>query len=364
MRIASRYRPFSHQAGTTLLLPGSSVVVTAYPTCLAIGVHQQVYTLRWALSGIIQQFTAEQDLENHTISVSGFASEGYFRYLLLIKDKKLVVKLDRGPQEGLEVRVEKIGCQDSSYRLAVKQELCLHASLHSTSAVSCVERISFGVAKSQDWDLIRRRQQPVEYLPFWFSLGQTFNSCLQLHQDKSSDTSSLHLLEQASQALERRASQEALDKLHQIFMTSFHSLLVPSNYDCNFQGLSTASKSFALEDLNLSLLYQGYLCIRKFIVSVKEHTIHVLNYLPPTFHSGRAMNLSLEGAMIDLEWSKKQIKRLTLTVFEKQTFLFSFQKDLKTFRLKRNSEKKGVCTPCSKALCLEPGMYTLDQFRK
>ena len=255
MRIASRYRPFSHTAGTSLLIPGSSVVVTAYPTCLALHVENMVYTLRWSVTGIIQQFTLEQDLENHSVSVSGFAHEGFFRYLLFIREKKLVVKLDRGPKEGLHLVIEKQGSKAVSNHLLLKQELCLQASLQSIQASACAERISFGVAKSQDWDLIRRRQEPLEYLPFWFSLGQTLEFCQKSTKETPKEKSSLLLLEQAFQALDKNAKQEALEKLHQIFMSSFHSLLVPSNYDCNFQGLSTLSKSFAVEDLNLNLLY-------------------------------------------------------------------------------------------------------------
>ena len=365
MRIASRYRPFSHEEGSSALIPGSSVFVTAYPSTLIVYAGDTVYQLRWALQGIIRQFTLMQDLENHAVIVSGFSQEGFFRYLVMIQDHKLFVKVDRCPKEGLSCCLqENMQGNTTTKRLLAKEQICLREAVESKPASFCLERISFGIAKSQDWQMIRRRQQPEEYLPFWFSLGQTLPGFATTLQQKHSERSSLTLVEEALDAVEKNAKQSSLDKLHEVFLAAFHSMLVPSRYDCHFQGVSIHAERFDPSHVTLSLLYKGYECIRKLLLSVKDNTIHVLTELPPIFHTGRAMNFSIAGALVDFEWSKKQLKKLTLTVLEPQTFLFSFQKDLKTFRLKEKSEKKGVCVSCSEALVLEPGLYTLDQFKK
>jgi hypothetical protein len=364
MRIANRYRPFSHQTGTSLLIPGSSAMVTAYPTNLVVHFKNHVTTIQWMLSGLIHQFTVMQDLEDHNVSVSGFSQHGYFRYSVFVKDKKLVVKLDRGPKEGLNVEVHSQGSETLSKHFQLKEELCVRVNVETKSPALCTERISFGVAKSQDWNLVCRRQQPLEYLPFWFALGQTLDATTLFSSKDPSNNTPVELLEKAIQDSQEKNKQESLEILHQIFMSCFHSLLVPSRYDCNYQGLSMQANSFAPTHLNLSLLYQGYKCIRQLLVSTQNGVIHLLKFLPASFHSGRAANFSVPGAMMDIEWSKKQIKTVILTVFDKQTFLFAFQKDLKTFRLKRKSEKKQVYVPCSEELHLEPGIYTFDQFRK
>jgi hypothetical protein len=364
MRIANRYRPFTHQAGTSLLVPGSSAMVTAYPTNLVVHVNNHVTTIQWMLSGLIHQFTVMQDLENHHVLVSGFSQQGYFRYVVFVKDTKLVVKLDRGPKEGLNVEVYSQGAETLSKHFQLKEELCLQTNVATKSPALCTERISFGVAKSQDWDLVCRRQQPLEYLPFWFALGQTLDVATLFSSKDPSDNTSVEFLKKAIQDSQDKNKQESLERLHQIFLSCFHSLLVPSRYDCNYQGLTIQAHSFVASHLNLPLLVQGYKCIRELLVSIQNGVIHLLKFLPASFHSGRAANLSVPGAMLDIEWSKKQIKTVIFTVFDKQTFLFSFQKDLKTFRLKRNSEKKQEYVSCSEELHLEPGIYTFDQFRK
>jgi len=363
MRIANRYRPFSHQPGTATLIPGSGAVVTAYPTCLTLELDRETRcTLKWHLKGLIEDFTLMQDLEQHSVRISGRSEEGFFCYTLSVCDKQIALKLERGPICGMQGTLMCQG-EESFVTLHVKGVIMLGQVRASALPSHCLERISFGVAKQQDWDLVRRRKEPLEYFPLWFVLGQTLSFSCQ-EKTLSEGAPSTLLVEQACQDLKQGSKELFLSKLHQVFMASFHSLMVPSGFDCYHHGLTLPSEAFESRHINIDLLYEGYKAIRAMLVMQEEGVIHLLNHLPAAFHSGRACNLSLAGALIDLEWSKKYLKKVILTVFEAQTFLFSFQKDLKSFRLAANQGKNKVQCQCSEPLTLSPGIYVLDQFKK
>lgn len=363
MRIANRYRPFSHQPGTATLIPGSSAVVTAYPTRLTLELDRATRcTLKWHLKGLIEEFTVMQDLEQHAVRISGRSQEGFFCYALSICDKHVALKLERGPTQGMQATFATQD-QESVITLHVKSKIMLGQIRFSALPSQCLERISFGVAKKQDWDLLRRRKEPLEYFPLWFLLGQTLSFS---HQEKtlSECAPSTLVVEQACQDLKQGAKEKFLTKLHQVFQSSFHSLMVPSAFDCYHHGLNLPSKAFEADHVNIDLLYQGYKAIRAMLITQEDGVIQLLQHLPAAFHAGRACNLTLTGSLVDFEWSKKFLKKVTLTVFEAQTFLFSFQKDLKTFRLAANQENNKMQCQCNEPLTLSPGIYVLDQFKK
>ncbi|HSX13313.1 MAG TPA: hypothetical protein VLE96_02720 [Chlamydiales bacterium] len=113
INIATKLRPFSHTFGSKCLIPGTDIVVEAFPNFLRIGSDEIPVNIS---SG----FTLQQDLERNCVWVFG--------------------KNFRKKIEGV--------------------------------SFSNIEKLSFGSHKSQDWDMVLRRMDMAEILPVLYDLGQ------------------------------------------------------------------------------------------------------------------------------------------------------------------------------------------------
>lgn len=359
MKIANRYRPFSHTPGTSCLIPSTRSFVTVYPTFIKIFSHfDSEDSIKWSFKGLVKDFTVMQDLEKQEVIVSGIAKQGYFCYRIYAKLGSIYLVLDKAPLACLEVELFLEGRKESK-NLSLKSELLLKKNI-SHLIPSSFERISFGVSKAQDWDLVKRRQDPLEYLPFWFALGQQIPSEQEHHIE---DVSTYRHLMQTEKLLSEKQNDGFIETLKEVFQAGFDGMLLPRLYDTSYLGVEIKSNDEKFSP-PYSLLSLGYKIIKQMLLSSNGSQIEVLSSIPSCFHSGRALNLSQNGALFDLEWSKKQIKKIDLTVFEKTDFLFSFHKSIKSFRLSsKNQVILKACEAASK-LCLEPGFYTFDQFQK
>jgi hypothetical protein len=138
VRIANRFRPFSHRPGSACLLPGTDVVVRVYPTRIEL-VGLKSFDLPH--TGPVKNFTFLQDLEKGVVKIFGEAPEGYFCYQIRACEGKI--------QMGEE------------FVTAPVQPF-----------VKAKERLSFGNSKKLDWDQTERRADPTEILPVWYTLSQ------------------------------------------------------------------------------------------------------------------------------------------------------------------------------------------------
>ncbi len=118
--IANRLRPFSHTPGTQCLIPGTTKVLTAYPTRIEIDGEAQ----ELEVTGPVEKFLVQQDLEKGCVTVEGHAASGFFRHVI------------------------------------------------QGEPIPHLERLSLGCHKKQDWDLVTRRCDLIEIAPFWFQLAQ------------------------------------------------------------------------------------------------------------------------------------------------------------------------------------------------
>lgn len=359
MKIASRYRPFLHKPGGESLIPGTLIVVRAYPTKLIIQEENgQIYHFIWNLKGLIKDFTLMQDLETRAVYVSGFTEDNFFKYKIFINDQIVTLKLERSSFKSLEV---KFCSKEMEVSLSLNQNSSfkIFRTDDGIDILKSVEKLSFGQHKAQDWELVVKRKNPQEYLPFWFSLGQL--SPLREIDDHKPPI--LEHLFAAKKALRSSEKEDFLQKLHEIFLCGFQGLLVPLQEEQGFSGLNLSSAEPSQKHC-YEILHYGYQLIKEMILSIDSEKITFLTNLPSLFHSGRALNFSLCDSLFDIEWSKKILKKVHLTVFTKKNYFFSFQNSLKTFRLKEKSSKKGSIHSCFEPLTLEPGFYTLDQFKK
>lgn len=145
IKIASRFKPYSHLPGAACLIPGTNCIIEAYPTLLRIG-NQDVWL---PLTGPIRNFTVEQDLEKNCVWIFGEAKEGYYRLQIVASEQGIEVLARRGSLP--------------SFKIPLLLPFCLPPKW---------ERLSLGNHKSQDWDLVWRRMDLREILPILFCLAQ------------------------------------------------------------------------------------------------------------------------------------------------------------------------------------------------
>ncbi len=62
----------------------------------------------------------------------------------------------------------------------------------------------------------------------------------------------------------------------------------------------------------LAFLTEGARLIRNHFIEEEPNGIKILPALPPECHAGRLINVAIKGVNLDLEWSKKTIRRLIL----------------------------------------------------
>lgn len=115
----------------------------------------------------------------------------------------------------------------------------------------------------------------------------------------------------------------------------------------------------------LLLLTRGAQLIKQMLVDVRGGTVDILPCLIPELHAGRYCNvrLGLIGKL-DLEWSKKQARRLIFHSAREQKLSFNFQKDLKSFRLRSLNSTAATVKTCGEAIDFGVGLYFLDNFKR
>lgn len=311
IQIAERLHPFSHVPGTSLVLPGSTIVLQIFPTLLRTPNAE----VQIKLTGPVNGFTIIQDLEKCEVRVLGHAEEGYFCYLC---------RADRG----LEL---------------LKGNISFSPLTFNSSIPSSNERLSLGSHKKQDWTLIQRRESLEEILPLWFRLGQL----------TPAEEASGGLL----QLCQEQSRQTVIPALLNLFRAGFSELLVPRLQDTQYQGFTIPPIG---RGSPFGLLSEGARLIRSLFIQQDNSTLSILPKLPPQFHAGRMTGIRCPPfGELDLEWSKKEVRRLIFRAESDGELHFTFPKGVNSFRL--NRQERLVCgSPIPIQKNLE---YFLDNFQ-
>ena len=242
--IAQRQRPFSHTPGTKVLLPGSNLIVTVYPCMLD---HFPI-----KLTGPVKDFTVMLDLERGFVKVWGHYKEGFLRYRIhATLNGGYSIITEKSPIPGLLPT-----CDDPIYEAPP------------------LERLFLGCNKSQDWDMVKRRMDPAEILPFWHRIGQ-------MVPDDTTEISSLM----------------------NAFRAHFDGIMAPRAEDTDHQGLELTPHAQALPS-------QGYKDIRaQFLQQDGNHiTLH-----RSEFPAGRLINVSCgQLGTLDIELTKRSLRSVVL----------------------------------------------------
>ena len=156
--------------------------------------------------------------------------------------------------------------------------------------------------------------------------------------------------------------EDLLDKLKRDFTLCFSDLFAKSGKKPDHLGLS---------DIPGTGLYEGYELIRSMLVYKENETFHILKKMPHQFDCGRVIDLKLkDGVFVDIEWSKKSIKKLHIRSLIKTSLKLSFQKALKTCRelsLRESSQaslKRTRSLEDDIVIDLKIGKTCLDRFQK
>ena len=353
MRIDSdlKFRPFSHTPGAGALIPGSFWVVCAYPTKLVLKnlVSGKEKSLDLAVTGPVKRFTLLQDLERRAVLVFGTAEEGYFRLMLTHKEKKISILAKRTPASGLVIGREKLKPKEMM-QISVAEKNYLPPY---------VEHLSLGCHKAQDVDLMRRRLELSELLPFWFRIGQLTPPTACPYEEGT-----LTLLGLIENELEES------DKLHiakpflELFVAGFSDVFVPRLIDEQHQGVVPQIKVLKSGMSPLTLLTEGAGLIRSLFFQQKDDEIALLPCMPPELHAGRLVNIHASDMFTcDIEWSKKSLRRVVIRPLKNISITLRLQKSIKTYRVRTSPRAKGETVAAKDSLILERGKpLFLDHF--
>ena len=327
IEIAERLRPFSHVPGATCIVPKSTCQVQVFPTRL---VFNNELEFQIDLKGPMRGFTVELDLEKAHVRVFGQTPDGYVRYVIRREEGGIAIHFDKKPPQLLALPKEQ------------------------GPVIAPLERLSLGMHKAQDVELIRRRRDLKEIFPLWHRLGRLIPSV------PSKKVGTLDLLEQArAQVLAGEKDALALSFLN-LFDAGFSSLLTPRLRDEQFQGLIPDLPEIPAGSSPLTLLTEGAALIRALFLQESPHELTLLPCLLPEFHSGR-----LTSNEISLEWSKKLLRCVILRPSVSREVRLVLQKPLESFRVRTSLRERGRTVARDEPLILTANQTLfLDRFQK
>ena len=290
--ITERLRPFSHLPGTSCVIPWSSYKVQAFPALLIfedlITSKKHEYRLNW--KGPVLDFTLELDLEKGVVWVYGKTEDGHRRICIEMQE------------DGISI--------DKKW-VVPGTKVVPHA----------LERLSLGMSKTLDWELVSRRREMAEILPIWFLLGQMVAPVV----------GTLSLLQECDKL-------DVAKTYLKLFMTGFEGILSPRLSDTNHQGIVPESH---FSESPLVLLTEGAKYIRSLFFKETDESWEFLPYLSPEFHAGRFIHLITKaGDKIDFEWSKKLLQKVIIESASEREILICLPKPLKSCRLRESFERK------------------------
>lgn len=330
IKIAERLKPYSHRPGTRFLLPGSTIVVTVFPALLRVGDAEDPLEI----VGPVEGFTAQLDLEHGYLKVWGHAASGYFRY-----------RLQATPVGGVSLVWEKGALSAGSEAEAI------YVPTDS-------ERLSLGSHKAQDWNRIVERLELSEIFPFWFRMGRLLPM-----QPVVQGTGTTKLLVDCAEVMAAKDTLKIPVTFRTLLRAGFEGVLVPRLLDSDHQGLNLPTLDPAEE--SLALLSEGARLIRSLFIQMSGHEVHLLPLLPPELHCGRMLNLACGQSSIDMEWSKKTIRRVLFRCRETAQWRLHLQKDLREFRVRCGNKDRGRVISRGTSLDLLAGRdYFFDNFRR
>ncbi len=307
------------------MVPCSTWAVEAYPTEIRMFRNEESASLQLDLTGPVEGFTIEQDLEKNVVRVFGTAKEGYFNFEIAHIENIVLITLKRG---------NLIPYHFAGKKGVLEKDQFLEIQTDAAFVSNHIERLSLGVNKKLDWDLVHRRCELKEILPLLFFLGQ---------KGESSNVD-----------LKVPVLDNSFIKHH------FQNMLFPNRSTDKRLGLDI--KEMPVEVSLSIILFKTYESIRALFIKEVDDNILIDT---AQFVSGRMIGIKTSKAIIDIEWTKRKLRKLKITPIQSGPLSIIWPKDVDSFRLKHRPQEKGKMLQSSDEIILVFGQITyLDKFQK
>jgi len=328
IRIIEKLKPFSHTPGAKCYLPGTFIAIEAFPTLIRFASSE----LHFSVSGPVNDFTLEQDLEKNCVFVFGHAKEGFYRLRLAADSQNIQASVLNAPSS--------FSLNGASMR---RKETLLFPHKDPFFLPPVWERLSLGVSKAQDWDLVLRRFDLREILPVLYGLGQKIPPS----PTPPSLTGTGRLLEAGDFDAFCRAA--------------FSHILIPRFFDDEYQGLAPNEPPAGPPSL---LLQEAARALRSLFFRQEDSRLFLLPENP--FPAGRMTSIQAEGiGQLDLEWGSHAIRRAILRPSISQEIRIALPKGYGRFRLRGAPSGRGRVCETDEPLRIEAGKpLFLDRFHK
>lgn len=361
IKIDQKISPFSKVAGTEAMIPKTTFSAKIFPVKIEFYNREKSkgscdLALFLKIKGPINHFEVFQNIERSFIEVKGFSEDGFIRYQIKEDNGSISIFFEKLPTETIEVI---LGEGNKSQIIGRKTLLSLPLKT-KVREESDLEKLSFGIHKAQDIELVNRRSDLLEIFPIWFALAQ------RVFETKPSLEGNALLFSEAERFILEDKKIELEKLFKNIYQVGFSSLFVPSLVDEKHQGIVDENSHVSKSSSPLVMFQKGFELIRSLFISQKDSDISILPCLLPIFHSGRMVNINLKSiGFIDIEWSKKLLKKMIIYSKKSMKIRFKLQKPIKSFRMRSNLKDMGKIINASSEIYIEKDqIYFFDKFQK
>ena len=359
IQIAQRLHPFSHIPGAICPLPKSNWSMQAFPTRLIFRhliTHQEI-ELGIQCTGPMSDFTLQLDLEKGAVVLFGSPKEGYFRILITREPDGIALFFDRAFSTGVSILT---GNQKPVCSVREKEKYLIPLPKEHPEISISKERLSLGMHKSQDWDMVSRRADLKEIFPVWLRLG----SAIPEQKVVGESGGTLSLLSECRELLNEKQKEDIFPAFQKLFWAAFSSIMLPRLTDTQFQGLVLSEEPVPENLSPLLLLQEAAVLVRALFYQEAGDEIAFLPCLPPECHAGRFISIAVKGGdEIHMEWSKKLLRRIIWRPASDRKVSLLLQKPIKRFRLQRTLKERGKVIDQPHPIELHQGQcYLLDNF--
>ena len=353
INIATKLCPFSRICGSRIIIPKTTIEVVVFPTKLRFYNREKNkknpdLDLDLDFKGPFDKFFIFQNLEKFHVEVNGFSKEGFIRYIIGVKEEKIFIEIKKTPSQKVFLLIK-----NKKYKVSLNSPFFLPLKTKYMEP-SKIEKLSLGMHKKQDVELIQRREDLREILPIWYALGQLLPTLKYKYEGVAT------LLTKCKKLIDKKDKIE-LEKLFlTIYKAGFRSIFSPTLLDDKFQSIINTKKLKISESASsLVLLKKGYEFIRSLFLCENKNQIEILPTLLPSFHCGRVLNLKLSIGIVHIEWSKKLLKKMILHSKKDAKIRLKLQPSIKSFRIKEKYYKASDLIGLKK-----DQIYYFDRFQK